>query len=231
MKDRKIILAFAALIAALGLASSASAQTADLPNGPTIPAGEAADDKVEPVTSATPVDPTAPPETGPQTPEEMRERLIFLLSGYEFFPSRDDLDKVGGADEIVSILVDIVRDADGTAMHRLRAVDALGFYDEPAAAQFLRKLVKGAKAAGVEASARHSVLMQHHAITAIARSQRDEAVADLEPFLVGSDLQLKLSAVVALGKHGKDDGRERLRALIESDDNKHVQREARKYLR
>jgi HEAT repeat protein len=171
------------------------------------------------------------PLAKPTTTEELRKRVTFLLSGYEFFPTRDDLDRVGAPADVVAVLVDIVGDEDASAMHRLRAVDALGFYELPQVAGFLRKLTRGAKAADLKASARHSSLLQHHAITALARSQNNKSVPDLEVFLDGKDLQLKLTAIVALGKHGKVDGRERLKQLVKSDDNKLVQREAKKYLR
>jgi hypothetical protein len=180
--------------------------------------------------------PTAAPTPKTDTQDKpdtqsLRERVEFALSGYEYFPTRDDLDKIGDPADVAAVLQDIVRDADASAMHRLRAVDALGFYDLPQVADFLRSLTQGAKAADIEASARHGVLMQHHAITALARSQRGKSVGDLEQFLTGSDLQLKLTAIVALGKHGREDGRERLRTLVASDDDRLVQREAKKYLK
>ncbi len=216
--------------AALFAATPAVAQDSGATNAPPVPVGQAA-----PSTGTTDTADAKPAldkvVPRPKTTEELRQRITFLLSGYEFFPTRDDLDKAGDPSAVAAVLQDIVRDQDATAMHRLRAVDALGFYDLPQVAGFLRKLTRGAKAAEVSASARHSSLMQHHAITALARSQRDESVTDLEPFLAGSDLQLKLTAIVALGKHGKDNGRQRLRTLIESDEHRLVQREARKYLK
>lgn len=220
----------AAIFGALSLGSTAVAQTTETtetPGQPDVPIEKPEKPDVS-KDDAT----TAPkPLEKPKTTAELRDRITFLLSGYEFFPTRDDLDRLASADEVTEVLIDLVQDDDASVMHRLRAVDALGYYDSPRVAAFLRKLTRGAEEAGFQANARHSALMQHHAITALARSKRGESVSDLEPFLAGSDLQLKLTAIVALGKHGKDDGRERLRTLVESDDNKHVQREARKFLK
>lgn len=224
-------LPIAIFVASILLAAPLAAQTTDAPSGPEVPVTQpAGDPDVSATPSPNPVERPAMPAR-PANPDELRERIVFLLSGYEFFPTRDDLDQAGEPAAVAAILIDLVRDKDARGMHRLRAVDALGFYELPRAAGFLRSLTRGAAAADLEASARHSALMQHHAITALARSQRGESVAALEPFLVGDDLQLKLTAVVALGKHGKDPGRERLRALLASDDNQHVQREARKFVR
>lgn len=211
------------VLAITSLSTAAMAQEAgEVGTAPQLPVG----------TTPVKVDETPKPAVEkPKTTADLRKRVTFLLSGYEFFPTRDDLDKTGSPADVIAVLEDIVRDADAKAMHRLRAIDALGFYEEDAAADLLRDLTQGTEAAKVEASARHSALMQHHAITALARSQREKSVTDLEPFLAGSDLQLKLTAVVALGKHGKDAGRDRLRTLVESDSNELVQREAKKYLR
>lgn len=185
-----------------------------------------------PTTPATPTIPDPQTAQTPQTPDaSTRDRVIFLLSGYEFFPTRAQLDEVAPAAEVSAILRDLATAVDGRPTQRLRAVDALGYYDDAATVALLESYVGGLPTDGLT---RHQLrtanLLQHHAITAYAKSQQGKSVQALEPILAGDDLQLTLTAINALAKHGKAPGLAALKSLRDNTSNIQVQREIGKWV-
>lgn len=191
------------------------AQEAPAPT-PTLPAADAAAPEPTP----------APAERSPH------ERIVFLLSGYEYFPTRADLDAVAPAAEVAAILRGVAADVDGRPTLRLRAVDALGYYDDESTVAFLGALVGTAPAADLpRRKLRTAGLLRHHAVTALARSQRGAAVAAIEPLLGARDVQLALTAVDALGKHGGAQGRALLAQAAESSPHDLVRREAARWVK
>lgn len=167
-----------------------------------------AQEQIEPI--ETPVD--GPNNVKSPSPDELvkiRKRVEFLLSGYEFFPKRADLDAVAPGEVITGVLQAIVEDEDARPSMRTRAVDALGYYDDDETQKFLIKkmsteVVVKTKMARVYKSIRH------HAMTSFAKSLREKSVPQITPFLKNDSLQVRLTAITALGKFGGKDGRAEL---------------------
>lgn len=155
---------------------------------------------------------TTPPQVVPtpvkaQAPStDAAARVSFLLSGYEFFPTREDLDKVGDAATITAILASLVEDKDARPSLRTRAVDALGLYDDDVTATLLAHLATTPVGDLPRRELRTATLIQHHAITSLARSRRAQSVVVLEALLTSDDTQIRLSAINAIGKFGGKDG-------------------------
>ena len=186
--------------------------------------------------SPTSPDQEVPQTTKPTTPEveepSVEKKVVFLLSGYEYFPSRADLDAVAGADEISALLRGFALDEDLRPSLRLRAVDALGYYDDDETTKLLVELSTTAPKADLpRRKLRTAGLLRHHAITALARSKKAESVSVLESIFAEDEVQLTLTVVHALGKHGGKEGREALRRLSSQSDHKIVQREAAKWVK
>lgn len=183
--------------------------------------------------------PVGDPTDTPQTPvtadvpkQSAEDRVVFLLSGYEYFPTRADLDEVGPASEIAAILRGLATNDDGRPTQRLRAVDALGYYDDAETLALLTNLATTTPKTDLpRRKLRTAGLLQHHAITSLARATKSKSVPVLEPVLMGDDVQLTLTTIHALAKHAGKDGLEALRRLLDESQNKIVVREARKWLR
>lgn len=172
--------------------------------------------------------PRAPSSGQPeQTPES---RLRFLLSGYEFFPSKEDLAKVGDDKTVARLLLDLAQDPNTIPTLRLRAVDAMGYYDDDITRSFLVYSIETPTNSAPESDRRTLTLIRHHAVTSFAKSQGEEALTVLEPLLTGDDLQLRLTAISAIGKQCGQAGVARLRALKRADSNQAVQHEIRKFV-
>jgi hypothetical protein len=121
---------------------------------------------------------------------ETLSRVVLLLSGYEYFPSSEDLLAV--TDDPVPYLLAIAYDVEGEYLpfHRHRAVAALAYYPSDFTHAHLVYLLE---------SPDTPELTRHHVINALAMGWGEAALADLEPFLFDDDLQLRLTAVHALG--------------------------------
>lgn len=150
------------------------------------------------------LDPNAPPTPPPaDTPERRKERVVFLLSGYEFFPTRADLDRIGTPAQIIGLLDALLSDASTREVLKLRAVEALGLYPDAAAQAPLTRIVRAETRRLKPEDRRFATALRHRAISALARSARGDSTATLAPLLHHSDLQLRLSAIVALGKFAR----------------------------
>lgn len=159
-----------------------------------------------------------------------REKVQFLLSGYEFFPKREDLDAVAPAPVMTSILKGFVADAELAPHTRFRAVDALGLYEQEDVGKFLLQYANAPGKVEDDAELRSLELMRHRAIVAYAKSQKASGNKTLIPMLEDSDLQIRLTAISALGKHGGPEAAKYLRALKEKDTHHAVQRELNKFV-
>lgn len=173
--------------------------------------------------------PTAPEPTA--TPEpSVEERLKFLLSGYEYFPTRADLDAVAKPEVVVATLLRFAADDAARTTLRLRAVDALGYYDSAESVEYLGELVGTKLDALPRKRLRVASLLKHHAITSLARAGKDKAVPHIAAVLAADDVQLRLTAIHALGKHGGDDGRAVLQAHRKNEKSEFVRRELQKWV-
>jgi HEAT repeat protein len=143
----------------------------------------------------------APAERPAETAERRRERLLFLLSGYEFFPSRDELGEAPDA-ELSATLREVAADATLRPSLRARAVTALGYFDDDATADALTRWanvdmrrVKPKLRPGADA-------MRHRAIAALARARGARALPTLAALFSHDDLQVRVSALRAAGSVG-----------------------------
>jgi hypothetical protein len=170
------------------------------------------------------------PRTEAPRTDAIRERLIFLLSGYEYFPSRETLDELAAPSRIAELGREFARSTERSHTLRLRAVDMLGFYDDDATVGYLRSLVADPPEDLPAKQQRIRRLMRHHAMTSLARSQGARALDDLRPLLDHGDLQLRLSAISAIGKHGGAKGRELLIRRATQTDHRRERGELRKYV-
>lgn len=162
----------------------------------------------------------------------VREKVRFLLSGFEYFPTRADLDAVASAPVMISVLKGFVQDKDLAPPTRFRAVDALGLYQDADVAKFLLSYVAApTNREADEAEFRTLEMMRHRVIVAYAKSQGAAGNNALIPLLDDSDLQIRLTAISALGKHGGPDAEKHLRALKERDTHHAIQRELHKHVR
>lgn len=209
------LLTSALLVGAMAQQVSAQAQPGPVV-GPTDPV-------VGPVERPAPLDPARA--------ARLTERLGFLLSGYEYFPDRATLDKEGSAAEVVAVLLAMSADGKQRPAIRVKAIDALGYYDEAAGVARLRVLAMSAPSDKLPvAELRLADSMRHHAIAALARALGERAVGELKLLLGDGDLQIQLTAVSALGKYGGAAGRAALVELSESTTHPILMREIKKHI-
>lgn len=124
---------------------------------------------------------------------EAMSRITTLLSGYEYFPSADDL--TGQAADPVPYLLAVVYDArtETLPIHRHRAIGALAYFPTDQTRSHLDHLLS---------SPATPELTRHHVINALANGFGDGAISEISPFLDHTDVQLRLTAVAALGAIG-----------------------------
>lgn len=173
-------------------------------------------------------DPIPTPIETPQ--QSSTDRLLFLLSGYHYFPTQDDLKELGDDEKVASMLRNLASETSQRPTIRLKAVDALAYYSDKATLGFLEYLIATDWKTLEKNNQRTAKLMSHHAIMSFAKSQKEAALPTLEAALTGADLQLKLTTISAIGKHGGEDGKARLTRLNASESNAVAKREIRKYV-
>lgn len=162
--------------------------------------------------------------------DEVRQRLEFLLSGYEYFPSRKDLDGLAPPQALITLLQGMAHEGDLRPSLRLRAVDALSLYEGPEVRDFLTTILAINPDEAEPSQLRVTRLMRHRAINSLARLDAENAVETLVPFLEDRDLQMRLTAISALGQFGGQAGKKAIEDLRTRDTHPAVQREINKYL-
>lgn len=180
------------------------------------------------------VDKNAAPDAGSLDKAKIKERLTFLLSGYEYFPTRQDLDELASADVLAPMLLGMAQDEKTRAIVRLRSIDALGYYKDAATRDWLR----GVASSPVEiedgmskGEIRFAGSRRHHAIMSLAKAGESGELETLERLLAEEkDLQIRLTVVSAIGKHTGKDGKALLTQLQAQETNPVMQRELRKHL-
>ena len=174
----RVMAAGAALLIALG-SMPTMAQTVGTPGTPTGPPVHRSQlgDSAPTVTGEVELDPQA------------LDQIVTLLSGYEYFPTSEDLTAVVA--DPVPYLVHIVYDPDGRwiPIHHHRAVGALAYFPTETTRAHLDYLLS---------SRATPELMRHHVINAYASAFGDASLPVLEPYLHSDDLQLRLTAVAAI---------------------------------
>lgn len=178
--------------------------------------------KVNDPTITTPTQPTA-------VKQKTKDKVIHLLSGYEYFPKRAELAKLGNDVTISTILLSIATDSKVSTVRRIRAIDAMGYYNNTPIVSFLTKtLNQSTKNIKNKGQLRFTMSQRHHALSSLARAQKKAALPVLKKVLTHQNYQLKLSAISAIGKHCGKDGKVVLAAINSKDPI--VQREVRKHL-
>lgn len=161
--------------------------------------------------------------------KSVRERVAFLLSGYEYFPSREDLDKVALAEQMTPVLQAISVDGDVAPSMRSRAVDALGFYDDDVTIMHLRQLALKETEGLPRKELRAARALRYHAITSFARAAGEDALGDLQGLMNHDEVQVQLSAISAIGKHCGQEGKKSLRTRQSTEQDQVILRELRKH--
>ncbi len=187
---------------------------------------------------AAPLDPNDPsgplvgpgPGPGALAPSQVDARLTMLLSGYESFPTRVELDALAGAGEITRRLIAMTADGALAPHLRLRAIDALGMYPEPDSRGALRAIAGRETAQAPRAQLRVARAMRRHAVLALARAGGAEELGALTPLLSHADFQLQMTAVSAIGKHTGAPGKPALRTLRDRTTDPVLLAELRKHL-
>ena len=166
-----------------------------------------------------------------KTTPKQQERVVFLLSGYEFFPKRADLDKVGSAKEITSILLSIAQNPKQSTLQRIRAIDAMGYYNMAFTNAYLvQRINVDLKTVASKGQRRFARSQRHHAILSIARAQGELALPMMQKMMSHSNFQVRLTAIDAIGKHCGKKGKATLKKLQKADKNPVVQRMLKKHL-
>ncbi len=110
-----------------------------------------------------------------------------LLSGYEYYPSRDDLLRVDA--NPVPYLLALTYSEDELTIHRHRALGGLAYFPNESIRSHLLYLLSS--------DATHE-MTRHHVMGALATGFGDSALSVLEPYLTSEDLQLRLTAVSSI---------------------------------
>lgn len=157
-------------------------------------------------------DEPAPPADSAPSAADLEQRVRVLLSGYDYFPTREDLDAVAPA--VPAILVAIYNDPESRPTTKGRCIDALGYYgDDETARQFLEYII--ANADSDEIPSGHV----HKALTSYTKAFGDQAIEVVAPFLEHRDEQLRITASVAIAKSTGRAGKELVRARLQLEKN------------
>jgi HEAT repeat protein len=125
-------------------------------------------------------------------PQVTRRMVVELLSGYEYTPSKQDLEALGPT--VPAVLMDVVADPDAPKYQRLRALDLLKHYpDRPEVEGFLRNvLADKASPSG----------FQRIAMKSLGRTAKGRAIETLKPYLSSPDVHTREAAAQALYETG-----------------------------
>jgi hypothetical protein len=148
-------------------------------------------------------------QDAPEATDAQRSTITFMLSGYEYFPTRADLEAVTPA--APQVLAALSQDEAQLPSLRVRAIDALGlFSDDPVAALHFE---------GVLATGGLEETYLRHSLTSSLKAFGPRALPWVEPYLAHADVVTRVDAAYALQRFGGDDGVEllRLRKSAESD--------------
>jgi len=161
----------------------------------------------------------------------LRERIERRLSGYHFQPDREVFDGMASEGEVAETLRQIAGDETVRPSLRTRAVDLLGRYPSEETESFLAAYLEPPAEDLSEKRRRAYGVIRLHAITSLAELREGERVVEtLEGLLDADDLQVRLMVVAALGEHGGEAGKERLRELADETDDEIIEREIRTYV-
>lgn len=160
--------------------------------------------------------------TASEAPAEptAEQRIRVLLNGYDYFPTREDLDAV--TDDVPTVLVAIYNDPDAKPTTRGRVIDAMGYYDGETADEFLRYVLDNRAAL--------PSIHVHKALTAHAKAFGDRSLELLRPYLEVDDMQLRITASVAIAKRTGIEGRKILKKRLEVEPEATVRKQIERSL-
>lgn len=162
---------------------------------------------------------------------KVRERVEFLLSGYEYFPTRADLDGVALAEQMAPILRAMSVDTKLSPTLNNRAVNALAYYQDDETIAHLRTLALTDTSKLDRKLLRAARSKRYQAIVSYAKAAGEQSLGDMEVLMGDSDVQIQLSAISATGKHLGEKGKELLRARKASEQDPILLRELGKHVR
>ena len=147
--------------------------------------------------------------------QETLDQIILLLSGYEYFPTAEDL--IAVTTNPVPYLLVITYDTDNRWLptHTHRAIGALAYFPNTTTQAQLTYLLT---------SSGTPELARHHAMNALATGFGEAALGPLEAFLYNDDLQLRLTAVSAISSIASEQSAQILHTVLPIESN-HIVRE------
>ncbi len=145
---------------------------------------------------------------------ELRPQVVDALSGYEHFPSRQQLDNLAGPDRMVPTLLDIYDEEDVEAFQRQRVIGALRYYPTDRVRKWYEELLADPETPRID---------RRLAIKAYGAGFDAEAVSAIADKLSHPDYHTRKAAVSALA----DIDDEAARAALE----KRLDRESEKLIR
>lgn len=162
---------------------------------------------------------------------DVRKRVEYILSGYEYFPARADLDKIALAPQMTRVLLAMSVEQDISPMLSNRAVDALGYYHEDDVVAHLRTLALTDTDGLSRVELRAARSRRYHAIVSYAKAGGEVALGDLAQLMDHTDVQIQLSAISAIGKHMGEEGKVVLKERQAVEQDPLLLKELRKHVR
>jgi hypothetical protein len=129
------------------------------------------------------------------------QQFVLIFSGYEYFPTAEDIGRL--TPEPVGYLLTIIYSnaPEILPVHQHRAITALGYFPTDVSRNHLLYLLESAETPN---------LMRHHSITALATGFGDDALGYLEQSLSDTDVQIRLTAISAIGRIDTEASRQQL---------------------
>lgn len=152
---------------------------------------------------------SAQAEDSPAATAAQTDKILLMLSGYEYFPTRADLEAV--TPSAPDVLIAISKNTDLKPSLRVRAIDALGLFDGEARA--------ATHFEAVLAAGNLDEVYLRHSMTSSLKAFGPAALPWVQPYLGHGDSVIRLDAAHAMQRFGGEDAREmlRLRKDVESD--------------
>lgn len=148
--------------------------------------------------------------------DNTRATVTMLLMAYDTFPSADDFKRV--TDDPRAELLAIYNDPDTKRIVKLQAIDALALFPN----KDVRALYQRILAMPFDGDAPNEV---HRAINGLMQAFGKDAISDVAPMLDHSDVQLRLTAVHALGLRGEQEGVALMRIRMDKETHPVVREE------
>lgn len=161
---------------------------------------------------------TLQPDTA-HADDKTRATVTMLLMAYDTFPSADDFKRV--TDDPRAELLAIYHDPDTKRIVKLQAIDALALFPD----KEVRALYQRILAMPFDGDAPNEV---HRAINGLMQAFGKDAISDVAPMLDHSDVQVRLTAIHALGLHGEQEGVALMRIRMDKETHPVVREELAK---